>query len=168
MSLNVNGSVRVTSGFTETITVGLGSAGVSEGIAWLQQYGTGTGAGNINEKWSKTSTPAASTPDTWTLSALTDTISGSGSRTIAFAKAKSLIINNTGSCPLILTAGASHGVAWLPPSGAQGVTIPAGGIFVLEDPTAGALTVTASTNDTIKIDPGTNSGAAYSIEIAGE
>lgn len=169
MSLNVSGTLRLTSSFTEVISIGLGSANVNEGISISQAYGNGTGANNIQEKWSKTSTPAANTPDTWTLQSLADSLPGGGTRTISLNKVRTLIISNLDTVDghtLTVTAGAANPVGWLPPSTAQGIVIPAGGCLVLAAPLATALAVTP-TADTIEINPGANAGN-YSIEITGE
>jgi hypothetical protein len=167
MSLTVEGSVSIKSNYTETITIGLGSAQIPEGINHTETYTNGTGANAINEIWSKTSTPAISTPDTWTLSALTQALSGSGSRTIAFTKVRMIIIENNGTGVLLLTAGATHPVGWLPGSTETAVPIEPGGTYVMTAPGSAGLTVTSSSADTIQIDPGATAGN-YKILIVGE
>lgn len=164
MSQNVTGKVTLQLVAQENLATGLGSGPVQTIINFALALANGTGANNIQENFSASSTPAASTPDTWVLSALVD---GAG-RTVAFAKVRVLALINTGTQPLVVGNAGTH--PWAAPF--NGVTtaeveVRPGGVLLIVAPDATALAVTSGSSDQLKVDPGASPGA-YQIFIVGE
>jgi len=162
MPLSVTGNVKFTLSLAEVLGSGPVSGNLNSTPTFNLAFTNGTGANAIQWDWVKTSTPAASTPDNWTLSALTDSLN----RSIAFAKVRVLVIINTGTGSLTVGGAATH--PWAAPFGASGtVTIDPGGLLVLVAPTAAGYAVTSGSSDQLKIDPGGTAGS-YQIALAGE
>jgi|GEM_PF-2792189 len=159
----VSGNYKFTFSTSEILTNGTGTGALAGGVTSNLSFANGAGAGNIQASWSKSSTPAASTPDNWTLSALTDDLG----RAIAFTKVRVFVILNThATTSLIVGLAATH--PWAAPFGATGSrTIPPGGMLVITDPTAAGMPVTSGSSDQLKIDPGGTAGS-YQIALAGE
>lgn len=154
MSQNISGQLKVALSFIESLAVGASSGNIPSGTNFNENYATGSGTGQTQVGIDFTSTPDASTPDTWNLASLTDSIG----RTIAFTKVLVLLIVNNAAHPLLLTGGASNPVGWLPGSSQTAVTIAAGGALLLTSTDATALAVASGSADTIKLDPGDNAG----------
>lgn len=164
--MNVTADIKLTATAVETLTVGLGSAPVPSAIAQALSFTNGTGANNVNKVFSKSATAAASTPDTYTLSALTDDLG----RTVAFSKVRVLIVINLETTDgHDLTVGNAATNPWVGPFGAgtNTVSIGAGGFLVLVAPLATAYAVTSGASDQLMLNPGANS-VAYKILILGE
>lgn len=164
--MNVTADIRLTASAVEQLTIGLGTAPITSTASSSLSLASGTGANAINKVWSKSSTPAIGTPDTWTLSALTDDVG----RTVAFGKVRALVVINLDAVDghaLILGNAATN--PWAGPFGAgtNTVKVPAGGFLALVGPLATAFAVTAGTSDQLKVDPGANS-VPYKILLVGE
>lgn len=162
MSLVCNSTVQASIYQAETLTIGLTTDNVSETLGVSLSFTNGTGAGKVNERWTKGATATAAAV-TYTLSSLTDALG----RTIAFTKVRALLIVNKGTNAL--TVGDAGTNPWVAPFGGatQTVTVPAGGALLLLAPDASGLAVTASSSDQLKIDPGANT-VEFEISIVGE
>lgn len=83
---------------------------------------------------------------------------------VVFTAIKAVILRNTGSAALTYGGGSNPFLGWLGDA-SDAIVIPAGGMVVLTDPTAGGQAVTAGTGDIVTIG-GTD--AAGTIIIIGE
>lgn len=163
MSQAVTAQLKLALAITETLTIGESSGPLSETDAFNLALANGTGANSVNRKWSKTSTPAASTPDTWTLSSLTDDLS----RTVVLTKVRVFLLVNNGTGSLIVGGAALH--PWQGPFGAttDKITVNPGGCVLLVAPDVNGYAVTSGSSDQLEIDPGATAGN-YLIAILGE
>lgn len=163
MPLNVTANLKLSVTVAESIAIGVGSGDVNAALSPTFTFANGTGANNIQEQWSKTHTAAASTPDVWVLSALTD----DQGRTIPFAKVRAWLVINLGTTDLLIGNAPTH--PWAAPFGSatDRVRCPAGGFVVLCAPGAAGLGVTSGSSDQLQVDPGASS-CQYQILAIGE
>ncbi|WP_422928561.1 hypothetical protein [Singulisphaera sp. PoT] len=162
MPLSVTGNIKFTLSLAEQLGSGPVTGNLNSSIPFNISFANGTGANAIQFDWVKPSSPAPGTPDTWTLSALTDSLN----RAIAFTKVRVLVIINNGTGSLTVGAAATH--PWAAALGTAGTAIvPAGGMLVLVAPGAAGYAVTSGSSDQLKVDPGGTAGN-YQIAIAGE
>lgn len=164
--MNVTANINLTARAIETLTLGLGSASVESPANLALAFANGTGANAVSLVFSKSATAAASTPDTYTLSALTDDVG----RTVAFTKVRALIVINLDATDgHDLTVGGAGTNPWAGPfgTGTDALKVPAGGFLALVAPLATAFPVAAGSSDQLMVDPGAVS-IAYKILILGE
>lgn len=168
--MSATGNIAVGYGYTSTAAGG--TAGTLTETFPPQNFinpflSSGVGAGQMDTPYSTSGTFTASTPVTLTLSALPG-LNGGTAKAIVKLKAV-LVINGAaaGSGQTITVGpGASHGCPFL--TGASGTNVvEPGGISLWAAPDlAGLGTITASSNDQLKFDPGTGT-APYTIVIFG-
>lgn len=166
MAQVVTGNLSVSSTASETVTNGLASGTLGPSLSVSLAFTNGTGTTAIQYVFSYSETLAISTPRTWTLSALTDSLG----RSVPFAKVRSIVIANLATVDgYTITVGGAASNPWLAPFAdvSDKLKVPAGGCLVLAAPLATAFAVTASSSDQLKLDPGANA-VAYKILISGE
>lgn len=148
MPLDVTASVKLAVTMQEILTTGIESSNLAGVLSVATALAAGTGAGNIQQKWTKSATVTAA-PVTWTLSAITDDLG----RTIPFAKVRFFAIVNLGTADLLVGNAGSH--PWAAPfsAGTERVRVPAGGWLAMSAPSAAGLAVGSGTSDQLKIDP---------------
>lgn len=125
----------------------------------------GSGASQANKIWSDRRTLAAGASETLDLDGQT----GAFGTTVAFATIKVVLIRSLTANTTALTVGAAASNGWVGPFGAAAntVSIGAGGLMLLVNPTSVGMPVVASTGDQLKIANGAGAAATYDIILIG-
>ncbi len=164
--MNIVGNINLSIGIDETLSFDGQNAAPHLGLNPTQAFANGTAANQCDLKWSHTSTLAAGSNDTYTLSALTD---GLG-RSVAFARVRAILIvpqSTVDGDDLAVGGAATH--EWLAITGSAGQTylVKSKGFDLKVAMNTTGFPVTASTSDQLKIH---NSGAnpiTYTITLVG-
>ena len=165
MSMNITANVNVAISVIETMTLGLGAGNVSTPENYNQAFAAGTGAGNAQLYFSKPATAAAA-PDTYVLSALTD----SQGRAVAFTKVRLwAIVNLDPTDAHVLTVGNAATHPWAAPfgSGTHTLKVSASGAMIRVAPLLTAFAVASGSSDQLMVDPGAFT-ISYQILLIGE
>lgn len=131
-------------------------------------YATGTGASQVDRVFTDERSVATTVDDDLTLSALAESIFGS-SVSIVLAKLKFLWILNKNAVSgddLTIDTSVTHGATFLTGGASGKIVVPAGAAFFMACPIPG-WTVTASTNDVLRIHNGSSHTVVYDIMLAG-
>lgn len=159
MALTANIKTRVAGTLTGSPDVGTASFSFNE--LFETALTNGTGANQANNVFVDKFTISGAGTQTYDLAGGVTSALGT---TLTFTAIKALVLKNTGTATLTYGGGSSPFLGWLGDASDE-INIPAGGAFVLIDPTAAGQTVTASTGDLITI--GATDGAG-TIIIIGE
>lgn len=151
-----------------SLTNGLDLSTTLDQIAadWTINFGNGAGAGAASMVWSDTRTLAASGTEDLDLAG--GLVSAFGA-TLTFTKLKALLVraSSANANNVQVTRPASNGVPFFLAAG-DGFAIKPGGVMALIDPSAGGVTVTASTGDLITVtNSSSGTGVDYDIVIIG-
>lgn len=159
MTLKANIAVLVTATMSAEPDVGSAVARISE--TFSKTFSHGSGADQANNVFADDFSITGASTQTYDLAGgLTNSLG----QALTFTAIKALIIVNTGAAALTYGGGGAPFLGWLGDATDE-ITIPAGGLLVLTDPTAAGQPVTAATGDLITIG-GTD--AAGTIIIIGE
>jgi hypothetical protein len=129
-------------------------------------FSNGTGANQANEVWhDQRSLATGANEDLDLAGALTGVLGG----TLTFAAIKAIIFAAAAQNTTNLTVSrpASNGVPFLAAASDAFVLTP-GGLFVLTNPSAGGILVTADTGDLINVANAAGATATYDVVIIGE
>jgi hypothetical protein len=162
----VNGQVTFNAAFTEQATA-IGTFSIPATVSSNLSYANGTASNQVDTIYAKTVTLAATT-QTIDLTSLTDPAGNS----INFARVRELIVVNTSTAAgfdLKVEAGASNGVAFLPPA-ANFLLARYNGSLRVSDPVStgsGNGNVITSSTKTITFDAGANTVTFLVLIVGG-
>lgn len=159
MTLRATLALNVDAHLISELDVGVAKYDISE--IFRQVFSNGTGANQANNVFTDDFAIAGAGSQTYDLAGSLVNALG---QVLTFSAIKAIIIKNTGATP-ITYGGGSNPLAAFMGAGTHTITVPAGGLVVLIDPTAAGQSVTGSTGDILRL-AGTD--AAGTIIIFGE
>lgn len=165
----VTGNVNFNASFGEAVSSGFPTSNtLSQAVQQIDNYANGTGSAQIDTLYAKQITLVASTPQTLDLTTVTDPAGNSAN----FARVREAIFQNvttTASYDVKVSAGASNGVIFLPPSSSP-LFCRYGSTLRISDKVStgsGNGNVVGGTTKTVTLDPGTNGPIIINVIIAG-
>lgn len=164
MSLTASVTNKLTVTYSGTVDIGEVSHSASESNSI--DFTNGSGANQAGKFWADSRTLAASASESLDLSGgITDALGN----TLTLTSVKAIRIRaaaaNTND---VLVGGAAANAFLLFADATDIVAIKPGGTFLLVDPTAAGMAVTAGTGDLLKVaNSSSGTGVTYSIEVVG-